>query len=299
LVFGPLCSWEDGPSSADFVAQLPLPGGTFNRQASLVTVRRPWLLLVIWLVLRATAQAETPALLADAFRTYLGQQNRWAYTETLFRPDKAGRMLRDQVMRIDPSVTYADQIVPEVIGGAAATPAQTAEWARRNEETARQRHVTAERLGGLLPSPDFQIRIFQHHVQPRFDQAVIVAEDGSSVTFEIPLQLSDGTPFPEYELTARVDRQHRDFLHATFRQTRLIAIKAGKWSDGLIEVDFIRPDPNHATVPAITTSRVTNKPLFGPARVIHSRTERTDFRRVSPYDERFQIKIGPLRVLGF
>jgi hypothetical protein len=260
---------------------------------------RPWLSLASLLVTSLTANAETPPLLAAAFRQFLADQNRWAYTETHSRQDKAGQAMREQVTVIDPSAVYAHQIVPEVIDGQADTPAQIAEWARSNDETARQRQALIERLGGLSPEPDFQFKIFQHSVRPQFDRATILAENGSSVTFEIPLQLVDGRPFPEYQFTASVGKQRSDFLHATFRQTKLIQIKAGKWTDGLIEVHFTRPDPDHATVPSSVVSRVTNKPLFGPANIWHHQADRTGFRRVTPYDERFRVKIGPLRVLGF
>jgi hypothetical protein len=260
---------------------------------------RRWLFLVFLLATSLTANAETPPLLAAAFRQFQADQNRWAYTETHSHRDKAGQTVRDQVAVIDPSAVYAHQIVPEVINGKAATPAQIAEWARRNDETTRQRQALIERLGGLSPEPDFQLKIFQHSVRPQFDRARVLFEDGSSVTFEIPLLLIDGRPFPEYQLTAQVDKQRSDFLHATFRQTKLIQIKAGKWTDGLIEVHFTRPNPHHATVPSSVVSRATNKPLFGPANQWHRQVDRTDFRRVTPYDERFRVKIGPLRVLGF
>ncbi len=260
---------------------------------------RPWFFLASLLVTSLTANAETPPLLAAAFRQFLADQNRWAYTETRSHQAKTGQTVRDRVTVIDPSVVYAHQIVPEVINGIAATPAQIAEWARRNDETARQRQALVERLGGLSPEPDFQLKIFQHNIRPQFDRATVFAEDDTSVTFEISLELDDGRPFPEYQLTARVDKARRDFLHATFRQTTLIRQGAGKWTDGLIEVHFTRPDLNHATVPASIVSQATQKPLFGPASKWHNRTERTDFRRVTPYDERFNVKIGPLRVLGF
>lgn len=259
---------------------------------------RPWLLLAFLPVLGLTARAETPPLLAAAFRTFLADQNHWAYTETRSHSDSEGRTVRDHVTVIDPSLTYANQLVPEVINGQAATPAQVAEWARRSAETARQRQALAERPGGPPPEPEFQLKVFHHRVRPQFDRATIATEDDTSVTFEIPLQRDDGQPFPEYQLTARVDKQRADFLHATLRQTKLIQIKGGKWTDGLIEVTFTRPDPQHATVPSTTTSRVTNKPLFGAAHTLQSQADRTGFRRVTPYDERFGVKIGPLRFMG-
>ncbi len=260
---------------------------------------RPWLFVVSLLVTSLTAHAETPPLLAAAFQQFLADQNRWTYTEAHSRRDKTGQTVRDRVTVIDPSLAYAHQIVPEVINGKDATPMQIAEWARRNDETARQRQALAERLGGLPPEPEFLLKIFHHRVRPRFERATIHSEDNTSVTFEIPLELEDGRPFPEYQLTARVDKARRDFLHATFRQTTLIKQGAGKWTNGLIEVHFTRPDPEHATVPASIVSQATNKPLFGPANQLHYQTDRTGFHRVTPYDERFRVKIGPFRFLSF
>ena len=79
----------------------------------------------------------------------------------------------------------------------------------------------------------------------------------------------------------------------------MIRIAAGKYFDGLTEVEFATPDPQYPSVPARLTSTMTNKPLFGPAHTGTRQAERKDFERVTPYDERFNVKLAPLNLLEF
>src|SRR5262245_10878690 len=112
----------------------PASRGTSFPRKSPLRMPRPLLFVAPLLFTCLIAQAETPPLLAEAFRQFMADQNRWAYTETRSSQDKKGQPRRDQVTVIDPSLDYARQLVPEIVDGQPATPAQVTEWTRRNEE---------------------------------------------------------------------------------------------------------------------------------------------------------------------
>jgi hypothetical protein len=65
----------------------------------------------------------------------------------------------------------------------------------------------------------------------------------------------------------------------------------------VIEIDFARPDTRFPAAPVKRTLVQTNKPLFGKPHQMHEVIERTYLRRVTPYEERFGVKIGQLRTL--
>ena len=122
------------------------------------------------------------------------------------------------------------------------------------------------------------------------------------MTYDVPMHVvGDDTtkPYDAFQLTARVNKQQRQFERVTIRQRITVRIAAGKYSDGLTEVEFGSPDPRYPAVPVKSTSRTTNKPLFGPAHIMGNTAVRTDLKHVTPFDERFGVKIGPLRTIQF
>lgn len=48
-----------------------------------------------------------------------------------------------------------------------------------------------------------------------------------------------------------------------------------------------------------TRNEVTDKPLFGGPFRSRNVRERSDHRHVTPYEERFGVKIGPVRTIEF
>ena len=105
--------------------------------------------------------------------------------------------------------------------------------------------------------------------------------------------------YEKYRLTARVSKRLHQFEQATLRQREPFHIMAAKYSDGLNQIEFGSPDARFPTVQVKTTAQITNKPLFGPAVRSQNVIERTELKHVTPYDERFGVKIGPLRTVEF
>jgi hypothetical protein len=242
------------------------------------------------------------APLEAAFQGFLDGQQRWAYTETYtsFEPD--GRAQYVSEIQVDPSLPYDRQFVPLQINGHAPTEQEIKAWAKRGEELARRRHEAAAKLAGSSGAADFQIRLLNQDVTLLLDRASVTAEDETSLTYAIPLGLHggpDAPAFDAFELTARVNKRTRQFESAAFRQRTMIRIAAGKHYDGLIEVEFAIPDARFPAVPVQVSRRSTNKPLFGPAHASHGLAARTGLRHVTPYDERFNVKLAPLKLLEF
>jgi len=268
-----------------------------------------WILAVLVLAGGLAGRADElpnagrPPLLAAAFQAFLENQQRWAYTQTTSYPPADGSPAPESVVRTDPSQPYDQQSVPLVIKGQPPTEKQRLDWAKQSEKRAQRRLQAGEEAAAAAASDQgFRLRLINREVRLRLEAAKVVAEDEASVTYEIPLQElggPDAALADDHQLTARVNRARRQFEHATIRQTKMVRIAAGKHYDGLTEIEFATPDPQYPSVPARLTSTSTNKPLFGPAHTSASRSERKDFKRVTPYDERFKVKLAPLNLLEF
>jgi hypothetical protein len=243
-----------------------------------------------------------PPLLEAAFQAFLDGQQRWSYVETGGNVKADGSISAKSVIRNDPSMPYARQSVPLLINGQEPTEKQLRDWAANCEKQAQRRLKAVEALTAAARDQGFRLRLLNREVRSLLEEATAIAEDETSITYEIPMQELGGPEAPrvaDHRLTARVGRATRQFEHVTIHQTKMVRIAAGKYYDGLTEVDFARPDPNYASVPIRITFTVTNKPLVGAGHTSMRLVERKDFRRVTPYDERFNVKLGPLNLLEF
>jgi len=233
------------------------------------------------------------APLAAAFNAYLEHQGRWAYTETHFGK---GQPPIESIFRFDPSLRYAEQYQPIKLAGNGPTEKQIKRWAQRGEKEAERREKNIGPHEG-----EVHLRIYNENVTPLIDQAVLISEDEASATYEIPMRRKDSNDalFDKFSLTARVSKRRPDFEKVTIRQLTTVRAGAGKFSEGLIEIDFSVPDSQFPAVPVKFTSSTTNKPLLGKAHVLRNIAERIDLKHVIPYDERAKVKIGIPRTIEF
>jgi hypothetical protein len=216
------------------------------------------------------------------------------------KPD--GSLAEETVIRIDPSQPYAQQRVPVKIRGETPTEKQLQDWAKVSETSAQRRFKLREAVAAGERDQDFHLQVTNREVSPLFDEAKVIAEDGGTVTYEIPLRELGGPNaalVDDHQLVVRVNRESRVFEHATIRQMKMVRIVAGKYYDGVVEAEFAKPDAHYPSVPVRLTRTKTNKPLFGPRHTNTDRIDRRDFKRVTPYDERLNVKLGPLQLLDF
>lgn len=244
-----------------------------------------------------------PALLGASFNAFIEHQGRWAYTETHSGLDAGGKVKEETIVRVDPSQPYAQQRVPIKLSGQTPSEKQLKDWAERSEQMAKRRQLEAASAPlGALEAEEFRLHIFNDIVVPELSRATVLAEDDTAVTYDVPMHKVGDTvakPFDAFQLTARVSKRQRQFERVTIRQRVMVRVGGGKNSDGLIEIEFGSPDPRYPAMPVKNTSRITNKPLFGKANTRANTATRTDLKYVTPYDERFGVKIGPLRTIQF
>lgn len=258
-------------------------------------------------VSRSTAR---PALLNDAFNALLEDQGRWAYTETRAGAVD-GKTGGETIFRIDPSLPYPEQNKPLKIRGQEPNEKQLKEAAARAESTAKRRfeqrkkdaeaNVASEKPA-LHRSDEVKLWVAGKVVTPDLDHAKVVQDDQTSVTYEIPMhpegKNNSDTLFDKFELTARVGKESHQFERATIRQrTSMRVALIAKLSETELVFEFSRPDPRFAAVPTKFTSDAHFKVLFGKEHIRHSESVRTELRHVTPYDERFGVKVGPARTL--
>lgn len=255
----------------------------------------------------AAPQGST-ALLEEALDALLADQGRWAFTETRRNVGLDGKPQGDTVVRVDPSAPYAEQFKPIQIRGKAPTEKQLKDAAERGERAGKKRFEEQEKLAALVAAgtqpqskrEDVHLQINGQKVTPQIDRATVVKVDGAVVTYEVPMHCDDKrtTLFDKFELTARVNRDTRQFESVSIRQRESMRVKfIAKVSASVVTIEFSRPDPRYAAVPTKFVADGHLSLLFGKDHLMHSESLRSDFRHVTPYDERFNVKIGPTRTL--
>ncbi len=260
----------------------------------------PGLLAALMLRPSALAQApdEAPPLLAAAFDRLMENQGRWAYTETQVVSGLPGRSGGPTVLRVDPSLPYAEQFRPVAIEGKPPSPGDLDRFRGIGERVSKRRERDRQDSGGH-PGDRLRIRLNLQVVTPDLARASVVSQDAESVTYEVPLREEGAGEFDKFQVTARVSRARREFEHATFRQRAPMRIALiATVADTALDFDFTSVDSRYPSVISQASQSATVGILFMKRRVSLEMT-RGDFRHVTPYDERFGVKFGPLRTIEF
>lgn len=229
--------------------------------------------------------AGVPTPLAEAMRSFAQDAPRWAYTQRFVQYDRKGAVKEQWVARHDPSQHYDVQWTLLERDGRPPTEAQQKKFRKARAKMQQQGRKS---LGELL----------------ELKRATLVPDQADAalpLTYEVPLRPDEEGRLPpeKFQVLVRVERAtHRlasiDVkLRERFRVALLVNVKAG---DARIEFTPVLP----AAGPAITkiegggTVSVLLVPFGGRVEAT-----RTDFKRVTPYDDRFVVKPGPLRTIDF
>lgn len=222
-----------------------------------------------------------PKPLAAAFRAFGRDANRWAYTQHLVVYNGKGKVQDEQVVRYDPSQHYDVQWTLLTKNGEPATESQIKKHRRQMAKRAKDRRS----LGELL----------------LLKQAVLARETETELVYEVPFAPDEKIPFSpdKFQIYVTVDRATRTLrsldvkLRESVRFAAVVKVKSGE-----ARLTFAPVLPPHG--PAITGLTVagSGSVLFVP---LSSRSEatRSDFKRVTPYDDRFTVKPGPLKMIDF
>lgn len=266
--------------------------------ASLVPLKIvPAILIVLLTALAAVvrgaepraATAEELALLTASLEKTAGDMGRWAYTETRVIRDEKGRVKSNVVVRYDPSKPYAEQWTPLLVDGRPPKASDREKYRKQGERAGRQeaRGESSRRysLGELLA----------------VGQSRVATETARQLVFEVPLRSERNNRFPpeKFEVLARVDRSPAALdqislrLREAFRSKLVIKVKSG---DGILDFSSVHPEhpPTLTEIRGDASASVLFVSVGGELEL-----KRTDFKRVKPYAERFEVQIGTLKAIDF
>jgi hypothetical protein len=248
------------------------------------------LLAALW---AAPLGADTPTLLRDALVKVAQDKGRWAFTESEKMRNGQNKVVDSTVLRFDPSKPYAEQYVPLEIQGHAPTRADLEKYRQRGIQRGRGLEK-AEAAGKPTPG-----RTLGDVVD--LSRATVATEDPATVTFEVPLRADNNERFPpdKFQVLVRVNKEQRALEHvsvhlrAPIRYALVLKVKSGE-----VAAEFAHVDAKHN--PAMISVRGG-----GAASVLFVSVTRTgemirsDFKHVLPYDQRFNVEIGPTKALDF
>jgi hypothetical protein len=225
--------------------------------------------------------AGAPAPLAEAVRRYAADSGRWAYTQHTVETDGKGKVKESRIYRHDPSQHYDVQWTLLERDGKPPTERQQK---RFRERMAKRPERERKALGELMT----------------WSAAKLVGETADTLTYEVPLKQDRDQRFPpeKFQVLVEIDRasrlRHIDLkLRDSVRVAGVVKVKSG---EGRIE--FVSPLPDHGPTVSRVELNGTASILFVPVGAGATVT-RSDIRRVTPYDERFQVQIGPLKTIDF
>lgn len=275
---------------------------------------RPWFLGLVLPALAAglsagevprAATAEEIALFKEAIKNTAQDADHWAYTETTVKKIGIGKTPRDEtVVRFDPSKPWPEQYTPVLVEGRPPTEKQIRHYREKGEKRGRAyaRRIEQAAADPTAPAPPRPSGAGKRErsVTADLEHPRVVGDDGETMIFEVPLtEHGTGVPVEKLEVRAVVAKGPRQVRHASvrvkdsFRFKMLAKVKAGEAS-----VDFAVVDPRFGPVVTTATGDFGASLLFVPVNGVFS-TTRTDWKRVKSYDERLQVKIAPLQLLGF
>ncbi len=252
-----------------------------------------FLILAVLLAAAAPLGAEAPPLLQDALVKVARDKGRWAYTESDQMKNGQDKVVDSTVLRFDPSKPYAEQYVPVVVHGHVPTKADLEKYRQRGLQRGRGLE-RAEAEGKPAPG-----RTLGDVVD--LDRAAVSAEDAATVTYEVPLRADNNERFPpdKFQVLVRVNKAQRALEHvsvhlrAPIRYALVLKVKSGE-----VDAEFAQVDAKHNPAMTTVTGGGAVSVLFVPV-TRSGEMVRSDFKHVRPYDERFNVEIGPAKALDF
>jgi len=225
-----------------------------------------------------------PAPLAAALQKLMTDEGRWAYTQTTQVYDRAGRPEEGpDVERYDPSQPDDEQWTLLQRKGRAPTDREVRAWKRKKEKEMRRREEKS--LGEVLD----------------FVRATVQREEGPLVVYEVPLKPSASRRFPAEKFVAylTVNRERLELARFGLKAREAFRmVGVAKVEKVEIDAQFAAVDPQYAPQPQLIHASGTGRVLF--FRVGASAEVRwSDFKRVTPYQDRFVVELGELKVLDF
>ncbi len=239
-----------------------------------------------------TARAATEeeiSLLNTVLQKTADDLPRWAYTEHRVIRDEKGRVKSEQIVRVDPSLPFAQQWTPLKIDGREPTEREKTRFRRRGEESDPEHPKVSKRARPALGEVIDVAR------------ASIGSVNATHWVFSIPLRKFGNERFPpeKFEVFARVRKEGlvleniAVLLRDSFRSKLVVKVKSGDASIDFAVVDPKYP-PTMLAVEGDASASVFFVSVGGSVDL-----KRTELRHVRPYAERFEVQIGNLKTIDF
>lgn len=225
-----------------------------------------------------------PAPLAAALQKLMVDDGHWAYTQTTQVFDRAGRPEEGpQVERFDPSQPEEEQWTLLQRKGRPPTDREVRAWKRKKEKELRRREEKS--LGEVLD----------------FARATVIRKEGPADVYEVPLKPSASRRFPAEKfvayLTVNRERLQLERFGLRARESfRMVGV--AKVEKVEIDAQFATVDPQYAPQPQVIQASGAGRVLFFRVGA-SAEIKWTDFKRVTPYNDRFVVELGELKVLDF
>ncbi|HEY3757875.1 MAG TPA: hypothetical protein VGL42_17095 [Opitutaceae bacterium] len=235
-----------------------------------------------------------PPILQSAFTHNRAEADHWAFTETIRTTDYRGRETGATIVRVDPSLPYAEQFRPIQVSGHAPTTKDRQDFERLGDSIGKQE---ADRPADAPP----EIQVNDMKAAVDVDSATLVGEDARTWSFRLPLkaEAKSSLPTEKLELILRVSKSTLGYDSASLRlispwRTRIVV----KVNEAHLDLRWNLVDPKHSPLMVAEDGTMSASILF-----VHRggwlKVRRTDFKRVTPFADRFGVKLGPLKVLPF
>jgi hypothetical protein len=237
--------------------------------------------------------AAVPELQETALVKIPADYDRWAYTQTVVEKNEKGKVLREAVVRFDPSKPYAEQFTPLSVDGQKPTAADLRRYRKQGEKRA-ERIAKAEDEGTSPPRKTLGELMDLEH-------ATLTDETNALATFEVPLKKEGNSRLPpeKFQVLARVSKVTGAFetieaqLRSPMRAELVVKIKSGTG-----RLDFATVDPQYSPALSAISGHGAGSILIVPVGRSYE-LKRADFQRVKPFGDKFQVKMGPLKSIDF
>jgi hypothetical protein len=238
--------------------------------------------------LAGPVRAEGPALLLEGIRKLQHDVDRWAFNQTQVTRDRNGKIKDLRIIRVDPSLKFEVRRILISVDGREPTDKERRKFQKKREND-RLKRERERWQGGTI------------HDKINLGEASILTETDRSAVFEVPLVKNKEQRFPpeKFQLLITVNREREEIeeVHVRLRE-HLRAALVARLDEGELIARFSRVDPRHTAALTRLHAEGSGTILFVRFGVSHDE-ERTDFRRVTPWDERFSVEFGNLEFLGF
>lgn len=243
------------------------------------------------------ATPEEIALLKEAMANSKQDTEHWAYTESTRIEGKKGTMLQEEtIVRFDPSKPYEEQFTPIKVEGKAPTAKDFKRYRKQGED----RHKTLQKKLAEPDARDTRFVINDKSASLDADHALVLEDAAGWMSFEIPLiARRRELPVEKFQIMARVNKQTRLLeqaglrVRAAFRMGLVAKIKQGE-----ARMDFTVIDPEFGPMITHMYGDFGASFMLIPLKGTFT-NQRTEWKRVKAFDERFNVKMAPLQMLGF